>query len=151
MDVSEEREELIARIGRTQRRLGRTLALRHSPLFTANLTMRQLHVVMLLSCSPSTSGRQLARQLDVSLGTVTGLVDRLVRLGLADRHEDPFDRRVRRIQLTASGRELVDRLDTAGPAQYQEIMERLDTETLRALERVTEKIREVVEDDFTLP
>src|SRR5438105_2137807 len=42
---------------------------------------------------PQTMG-QLAHALDVSLGTVTGLIDGLVQRGLARREEDPADRRL---------------------------------------------------------
>ncbi|MFI6813175.1 MarR family winged helix-turn-helix transcriptional regulator [Nonomuraea sp. NPDC050328] len=150
-DQGDEREELIDRISQTQRHLARLLARQHSPLFTSTLTMRQLHVIMLLACTDSTSGQDLAHRLGVSLGTVTGLIDRLVRLGLADRHEDPRDRRVRRIALTDAGRKLVEELNDAGLAHYRAIMQRLDTETLRALDHVTAKIREVVEDPGLSP
>ena len=37
----------------------------------------------------------------VSLATITGIVDRLAAQGLVTRREDPRDRRVRRVELTA--------------------------------------------------
>src|SRR5438105_3050629 len=48
---------------------------------------------------PQTMG-QLANSLDVSLGTVTGLIDGLVQRGLAHREEDPTDRRQKLASLT---------------------------------------------------
>ncbi|TDD16745.1 MarR family winged helix-turn-helix transcriptional regulator [Nonomuraea diastatica] len=141
--MSSEREDLIHRISETQRGLGRLFAQHHSPLFTSNLTMRQLKVVMLLAINGSSSGQDLAHALGVGLGTVTGIVDRLVAQGLASRHEDPHDRRVRRVELTPEGAALIEEINNAGHEHYRRIMDHLDLETLRALDHVTRTIRDV--------
>ncbi|WP_345572478.1 MarR family transcriptional regulator [Nonomuraea rosea] len=141
--MSDEREELIRRIIETQRGLGRLFAQHQSPLFSSNLTMRQLKVVMLLSIGGSASGQDLAHALGVGLGTVTGIVDRLVAHGLVSRHEDPQDRRVRRVELTPEGAALVEEINNAGMEQYQRLMDHLDTETLRALDHAVRAIRDV--------
>ncbi|MER7210390.1 MarR family transcriptional regulator [Streptosporangium sp. NPDC000239] len=133
MSVDDERDRLISRIGELQRDLGRFLAQRRapSPLFDTNLTMRQLKVVMLLAYRDSASGQDLAHHLDVGLGTVTGIVDRLVGHGLVTRREDPNDRRVRRVELTSAGRTLVERIADAGLADFRHLLGFLDTQTLR--------------------
>ncbi|MCP2357324.1 DNA-binding MarR family transcriptional regulator [Nonomuraea thailandensis] len=141
--MSNEREDLIRRITDTQRGLARLFAQHQSPLFSSNLTMRQLKVVMVLSMNGSASGQDLAHNLGVGLGTVTGIVDRLVAHGLVSRHEDPHDRRVRRVELTPAGAGLIEEINNAGIQQYRRIMEHLDTETLRTLEHVSRKIGEV--------
>jgi DNA-binding MarR family transcriptional regulator len=56
---------------------------------------------------------ELAGELGLSVAATGRAVDTLVRIGLAERHEDAADRRVKRVTLTPAGRELVDRL-TAG-------------------------------------
>jgi DNA-binding MarR family transcriptional regulator len=143
--VNDEREDLIRRITETQRGLGRLFAQHHSPLFTSNLTMRQLKVVMLLSARGSASGQELAAGLGVGLGTVTGLVDRLIAQGLVSRHEDPHDRRVRRVELTPAGAALVEDINNAGFQHLRRIISHLDTETLRMLEHVGRAIRDVAD------
>ncbi|TDE20057.1 MarR family transcriptional regulator [Nonomuraea mesophila] len=143
--MSSEREDLIHRITETQRGLGRLFAQHHSPLFTSNLTMRQLRVVMLLAINGSSSGQELAQALGVGLGTVTGIVDRLVAQGLACRHEDPHDRRVRRVELTPEGTALIEEITNAGHEHYRRIMDHLDLDTLRALDHVTRTIRDVAD------
>ncbi|MEV0237218.1 MarR family transcriptional regulator [Nonomuraea sp. NPDC050786] len=125
--------------------MGRLFAQHQSPLFSSNLTMRQLHVVMLLSLNGSASGQDLAHHLGVSLGTVTGIVDRLVAQGLATRHEDPQDRRVRRVELSPAGTALIEEINNAGFEHYRRILDHLDTETLRSLEHVTRTIRAVAD------
>ncbi len=143
--MNDEREELIRRISATQRGMGRLFAQNQSPLFDSNLTMRQLKVVMILSAGGSASGQELAAALGVGLGTVTGIVDRLVAQGLVSRHEDPNDRRVRRVRLTPAGTDLVEQINYTGLEHLRRVMSHLDTETLRALDKVSRAIRDVAD------
>ena len=145
--MNNEREELIHRINETQRALARLFAQHHqSPLFTSNLTLRQLKVLMLLSINGSASGQDLAHDLGVGLGTVTGIVDRLVAHGLVSRHEDPHDRRVRRVELTPAGTHLIEEINSAGVEEFRRILDHLDTDTLRTLDQVIRTIRQVADD-----
>lgn len=143
MHVNDERDDLIRQIIEIQRDLGRALARRQSPLFSSNLTMRQLKVIMLVAAEGSATGQDLAQHLGVTLGTVTGLVDRLVAHGLVSRQEDPQDRRVRRVSLTPAGRTLIEEINNAGLQEYRQIMKHLDLETLRCLHHVTVRLHEV--------
>ncbi|MCT9933091.1 MarR family transcriptional regulator [Planotetraspora sp. A-T 1434] len=144
-DQSTDRPEIIARLAELQRGLGRFFARdRSMPIMASNLTMQQLKVVVLLSYQGSTSGQELARHLGVGLGTVTGIVDRVVAQGLATRREDPNDRRIRRVELTEAGRRLTTEMLDAGAAGYRRLLERLDTGTLRTMETVMGKIHEAM-------
>ncbi|WP_336206833.1 MarR family winged helix-turn-helix transcriptional regulator [Nonomuraea sp. LPB2021202275-12-8] len=144
--MSDEREDLIRRITETQRGLGKAFAQHQSPLFTSNLTMRQLKVIMVVAINGSATGQDLAHNLGVALGTVTGIVDRLVAHGFVSRHEDPHDRRVRRVELTETGAKLMEEINDAGLQHYRQIMDHLDTDTLRCLDVVTSRVREVAEE-----
>lgn len=144
MSVNDDREQLIDQIGAMQRDLGRLMAQHRapSPLFDSNLTMRQLKVVMILSGQDSASGQDLATHLDVGLGTVTGIVDRLVAHGLVARREDPHDRRIRRARLTPAGRALIEQIADAGLTEFRRLLQHLDTPTLCDLSVVMEKIQQ---------
>jgi len=78
---------------------------RHMP---EDLTLPQFDVLVQLARRPEgmTPGG-LTRELLVTAGNVTGIVERLVRRGLAERHPVPEDRRAVRIRLTPGGRRLV--------------------------------------------
>ncbi|MEU7984788.1 MarR family winged helix-turn-helix transcriptional regulator [Streptosporangium canum] len=143
MSVNDERDRLIHRIGELQHDLARLFAQDRppSPLFDSNLTMRQLKVVMLLSFQDSASGQDLAHHLGVGLGTVTGIVDRLVGHGLVTRREDPHDRRIRRVELTPAGRTLTEQIADAGLADFRRLLHCLDTPTLHDLSNVMDKIQ----------
>ncbi|WP_245967062.1 MarR family winged helix-turn-helix transcriptional regulator [Sphaerisporangium album] len=139
----DEREELIARIGEAQHALGRVFAHdRSMPLLALNLTMQQLKVTLILAGRGSASGQELAHTLGTGLGTVTGIVDRLVAQGLVSRHEDPHDRRIRRIRLTDAGIRMTEELADAGLAGYRRLLDALDLDTLRQLEHVMRKLQE---------
>lgn len=147
MPEPEERDELITRLAGLQRGVAQALARdRMPPMLHANLTMQQLRVVVKLALDGPAAGQVLAQQLGVTLGTVTGIVDRLVAHGLVVRSEDPKDRRVRRIALSPEGAELVDRILDHGTNQFRRLLERLDTATLHQLEDVMRKLHEAAAD-----
>ena len=110
---------------------------------TAQITMQQLRVMTILYHEGPTRVSDLARRLDVSTPTITGILDRLVRQRLSYRMSDPRDRRVVLNNLTQDGRDLVERLMPAHGEQAERALERLSNEeraglreSLRALLRV---------------
>jgi DNA-binding MarR family transcriptional regulator len=74
----------------------------------AGLTLPQLDVLAQLQRREEgmTPG-ELTRELLVTAGNVTGIVDRLVSLQLVQRQPVPEDRRAIRVRLTAKGRRVV--------------------------------------------
>jgi DNA-binding MarR family transcriptional regulator len=74
------------------------------------LTLPQFDVLAQLHRRPAgmTPG-ELTKELLVTAGNVTGIVDRLVERGLVERRAVPGDRRTRLLVLTPSGQGLVER------------------------------------------
>jgi DNA-binding MarR family transcriptional regulator len=129
-----DRDALISHILDTQRQLRRQFTEdQPHPLLEVNLTMSQLKVMIILARLDGASGQELARRTGVGLATLTGIVDRLVAQHLVIRREDARDRRVRRLELTPTGGEVVDRVIAAGEEHHQRLLQRLD---LPALELV---------------
>ena len=134
-----EKDLAIARIMDLQQRLQHMLASdRSNPFFELNLTMPQLKVMLILATRGGAGGQELVGVLGVTLATMTGIVDRLVAADLVTRREDPQDRRVRRIELTESGRQLIDRLIEAGTEHQRRLLLRLDLAELDTVERAME-------------
>lgn len=132
----DDRDTMIAGIVSSLHRIQHLMAAdRSNPLLKSTLTMQQLKVLLVLSNSDGASGQELASAMGVSLATMTGIIDRMVAAGLVDRHEDPHDRRVRRVQLTDAGRKTFDEFVTAGQESVLEIVRRLDDEELRVVAR----------------
>ena len=75
-----------------------------------NLTLPQFDVLAQLERrSEGMTPSDLTRELLVTAGNVTGIVDRLVRRGLVERQRVPEDGRTRRLVLTPRGQDLVAR------------------------------------------
>lgn len=73
------------------------------------LTLPQFDVLAQLYRSGAMTPGELTRELLVTAGNLTGIVERLVRLGLVSRHPVPEDGRAVRVQLTPAGRQLMGR------------------------------------------
>src|SRR5262245_21955019 len=97
---------VIARIGRLARIASQELESTYAehglngPDFAALVTLRRL------ARPEGASQRQLMRELDLSSGTVSVRVERLVERGLVTRTTDPSDRRNSLVQLTDAGQAL---------------------------------------------
>ncbi len=75
-----------------------------------DLTAQQVGLLRLLD--EPVSMRAFAEELSCDPSNVTGLVDRVERLGLVDRVPDPTDRRIRVLTLTPKGRRLRTRINS---------------------------------------
>jgi len=72
------------------------------------LTLPQFDVLAQLHRHPEgMTPRELTRELLVTAGNLTGVVERLARLGLVERRPVPDDRRAVRVCLTARGHRVV--------------------------------------------
>lgn len=105
------------------------------PILGSTLTMQQLRLVALLAAHGPLGGHELARRLDVSMPTVTGMVDRLVERGMVERRTDPGDRRVRLTALSPAGESFIAEQDAAGWRVGRDILRTMEPEDLRALAR----------------
>lgn len=144
-----DKARLIARILDAQRRIQHLLAYdRSNPLFDSNLTLPQLKILLVLSLRGDASGQELSRVMGVGLATMTGIVDRLAAQNLVARRQDPRDRRVRRVELTESGRQLIDGIITAGIERQQRILKRLTVDDLRTVERAARLMADAATAEF---
>ena len=73
-------------------------------LATIELSVPQCDVLSTLTEREGVSQQELAQRLYVTKGNISGLLDRLERLGLVERRATPGDKRQDAIALTAPGR-----------------------------------------------
>ena len=97
------------------------------------LTMPQLRLMFLLLEQDSRPVGELADAMRVRPATVTGLTGRLARQRLICRQDDPDDRRVVRIALTAEGRRVIGEVQTAARAYLSAVLRRLSEPQVRRL------------------
>ena len=79
-----------------------------------DLSMTQLKLLHVLdNAEGELTPSELAKRLGLSPAAAGRAVDALTRQGIVARREDEDDRRVKRLSLTPTGREAVDRITTA--------------------------------------
>jgi DNA-binding MarR family transcriptional regulator len=104
------------------RRITRAIDLHSKQLEkSAGLTVPQLLVLQALGEADHLSVSDIARQINLSQGTVTSVLERMTAKGLVDRVRDPDDRRRVRISLSSEGE---TRLRAAPGLLQESFMER---------------------------
>lgn len=87
-----------------------------------DVTTSQLKVVLLIFVSGPLRMSDIASELEVSLATATGVVDRLVERGMLIREGDPKDRRVVLCRLSDEGEKLISGVWQVSRGQLGEIL-----------------------------
>lgn len=82
------------------------------------LTVMQMYTLCLLEADTSLPMNSLTSMLNCDASNVTGIVDRLFLQKFIKREENPHDRRVKMITLTAKGAKLCEKI-TLALASYQ--------------------------------
>jgi MarR family transcriptional regulator for hemolysin len=103
-------------------------------------TRAQWIVLFRLRQQEGLSQVDLAEVLELQPISLVRLLDRLVEHGLLERRHDPKDRRANRLFLTASGRQLVDDLDSLRDSIASEAMRDLPA---AAIETTLETLRDI--------
>jgi len=78
----------------------------------------------------------IASLIGIALPTATGVVDNLVKKGLAIREYDPQDRRLVICKLSAQGQDLINKLWMSGRFQMENLLEGLSEEQLEKAHEV---------------
>ena len=116
-----------------------TISTARAPVFPdSHLSMSQMKVLMLLAVGGERRMSDLAPQLGISLSTLSSLVERLVEADLAQRGEDPRDRRSVLVSLTSEGRALLDRFQELGGEQLRELLSQLSEQELATVNQAIE-------------
>lgn len=124
-----ERDGLAKDIGDFRRVLIPDLVLRLlDGLEGGELSMIQIATLYLLDDGSVPTVRELAERVGRSVSATSRLVDHLVRRDLVDRWEDPDDRRVRRIALTARGGAVLRQAERTRAAAQLRLMTHLTAE-----------------------
>lgn len=90
---------------------------------------------------------EIAEQLGITLGAVTGFMDRLYKLGMISRTRSEEDRRLVLIELTDEGRRHLQEFNRQRERKHTEILKRFSIEEILKLNESLEKFS-VVLDEF---
>jgi DNA-binding MarR family transcriptional regulator len=111
-----------------------------------DLTMAQMKALQVLYHGGPAKVSDLAEALGISAPSMTGTLERLVRQGLVERHDDPADRRLVISRLTEAGSALVERLHQGRRARLMAALERLDPAVVDDLQRGLAALHGVLEE-----
>ena len=108
----------------------------HATEFTeVGVTMAQAKVLYVVAAADTLRMSELSARLGVSMSTASGVVDRLVELGLLERRADAADRRQVIVARTEAGLDELERMRELNHHQMRTLLERLSDEELAAVER----------------
>lgn len=105
------------------------------------ISLVHLQVLMLLDDEGAQAMHALAEALDVSQASATGIVDRMEQRGLVSRLRDEADRRVIRVELTASGRQLLAAIAAERRERLAVVLADLSDEELEGFLRGSQALR----------
>lgn len=112
----------------------------------SDLSMHQMMFLKYLedknTCTPS----DISRKFDITLGAVTGFVNRLHKLGLVTRTHSEEDRRVVLIQLTPAGIETLKAFKKVRESRFIEISSKLGDHLAADFNNVLEQLDTVLDD-----
>ncbi|MEW6230668.1 MAG: MarR family transcriptional regulator [Bacillota bacterium] len=126
-------EMLIRRIEHLMRTQAR------AELADLGVTRDQFHVLIALCGLELTMG-ELGERLAVTGSTITDLVDRMERAGLAERVRDDADRRVIRVRMTSGGRSVLDRVKERRRTYLGRVMNAVTAEEQKTLRDLLAKV-----------
>ena len=99
-------------------------------LLKIELTSAQIKALTAFGDREERTMTELSQTLSVTLPTVTAMVDRLIHGSLVERVRDAKDRRVVRVRLTPSGKEMLSNLMVIRRVELERILKSLSTQEL---------------------
>jgi len=116
------------------------------------ITITQLRVMHLIRQHVEPSVRELAIELKISGPTMSGLLDRLIQRGVAERRHDDVDRRVVRVRLTGEGQDVLGIIERSGKAALTAAFERIGADATARMGEdfamLADAVHEVVEEQL---
>ncbi|MDI3327874.1 MAG: MarR family transcriptional regulator [Alicyclobacillaceae bacterium] len=136
--------ELIDLMRRTMRGVKQRM---YQELREYDLTVPQMWVLRTLHLEGIHSLAELSRKVGMSTSTASGIIDRLVRMGLVDRRRDEADRRVVWLQLSEKGRSLVERVPALHFDYFRSLLEKMPEEDAEGLIRHLRTLLSIIEEE----
>ncbi|HOW35524.1 MAG TPA: MarR family transcriptional regulator [Candidatus Omnitrophota bacterium] len=104
------------------------------------ITHTQFFVLVSVHSAESCAMKTLAENMKVSMPTMSGIVERLVKAGLLRRLDNPGDRRQVMVGLTAEGKNVISQFQDVISRRWEEVLEILNAGEMDSLRVVMEKI-----------
>ena len=99
-------------------------------LLKINLTAAQIKLLTCFSDRDAFTMTELSRSINVTMPTMTAMVDRLVKSKTIERERDDIDRRVVKVNLTDTGRKVLKKLIRIRREEMEKILMNLNEEEM---------------------
>ncbi|HKX84462.1 MAG TPA: MarR family transcriptional regulator [Pyrinomonadaceae bacterium] len=105
------------------------------------LTLMQLYTMHAIGEEHKTMGK-MAQAMRCDASNVTGIIDKLLAMGMVTRQEDPNDRRIKTVELTAAGGALLKKIVNVMPSRlgYSSLSQREILEFRRIFQKLTTSV-----------
>ncbi|WP_051062294.1 MarR family winged helix-turn-helix transcriptional regulator [Ilumatobacter nonamiensis] len=111
-------------------------------LVPLDLNLTQASLIGYIVEFGATTQTQLADRLGIGRASIGSVIDRLQERGFVERHPDPNDRRVWRVEVTESGRELAGRVRDIDEVLRAELRRGIGREERQALSWVLTRLQQ---------
>ncbi len=111
------------------------------------LSPSDVHAMIFIMHKKRATMTQISKALSMSKPNVTTLINKLIEKGFAVRENDPDDRRVIHVSLTAAGNSILKKGKTAINKAITQKLDRLSEEQLELLEDILLKMKEMLDND----
>lgn len=115
------------------------------------ISMTQLHVLNMVEHHGGMPMSRLADMLDVSVSNATGLIDRIEERGFVERIRVASDRRMVVVQLTPTGRQMLDEIEDVREEILRGVLDRLSPAQLAGVATAIADLRDAVAATSTDP
>ena len=106
------------------------------------VTQTQFVVLAAILAGRRSTMGALAKSLHVSMPTMTGIVDRLVRAGYVRRSTDPHDRRQVAVEVTPKGATFIRECQAVMSRRWEDVLRELEVDELQAFYGVVTKLKQ---------
>jgi DNA-binding MarR family transcriptional regulator len=113
---------------------------------SSQISPHQMYFLNFLERKKTLTPSEIAEQHGITLGAVTGFVDRLYKLGLITRTRSEEDRRLVLIELTPEGEKRLRAFDTTRQYKHAKILSRIGADEIEQLNQSLEKFRAVLDE-----
>lgn len=111
-----------------------------------DVSMKEMHTVDIIGQIPKATPSDIARELMVTLGTVTTSLNKLERKGYVERHRSLVDRRVVHLSLTKKGRLLYRLHSRFHKNMVNQVVKGMDEIEVKTLEGALRNLYQFLED-----
>ena len=116
-------------------------------LASTDITISQLILLNIIFKKESPKMTDLSGELDVTLGNVTTMIDKLVKEGFVFRTSDPQDRRIVRACLTPKGKGLIKKAEEQKKKNMGRIFDKMSVEDRHSLLNIMQKLAENIKNE----